>query len=88
MDKNTVAAYRIQRRKIASFKQTLNPLTGDIEERVLIDTNNRGDGKILLQNHEVEQCIKIYFTKYKGARKIQTFLNRQQINQQIAISQF
>ena len=56
---------------------------------------------ILLQNHEVEQCIKMYFTKYKGAgarkiyyiiakpfcrvteRKIQTFLNRQQINQQI-----
>ena len=32
--KNIVAAYRIQRRKI---KQTLNPLTGNIEERVLIN---------------------------------------------------
>ena len=70
--KNIVAAYRIQRRKIASLKQTLKPLTGNIEERVLIDTSNRGDGKILLQNREVEQCIKMYFTKYKGAgaRKI------------------
>ena len=64
---NIVAAYRIQRRKIASFKETLNPLTGKIEERVVIDTNNRGGGKILLQNHEIEQCIKMYFTKYKGA---------------------
>ena len=99
--KNIVAAYRIQRRKIASFKQMCNPLTGEIEERVVIDTNNRGDGKILLQNHEVEQCIKMYFTKYKGAgarklyyivakafcgvteRDIQTFLNRQHVNQQI-----
>ena len=99
--KNIVAAYRIQRRKIASLKQTLNPLTGNIEERVLIYTSNRGDGKILLQNREVEQCIKMYFTKYKGAgarkiyhiiakafcgvteRRIQIFLNRQQINQQI-----
>ena len=65
--KNIVAAYRIQRRKLASCKETRNPLTGDIEERVLIETNNRGDGKILIQNHEVEQCIKMYFTKYKGA---------------------
>ena len=71
VDKNIVAG-RIQRRKIASLKQTLNPLTGSIEERVLIYTSNRGDGKILLQNREVEQCIKMYFTKYKGAgaRKI------------------
>ena len=99
--KNIIAAYRIQRRKIASFKETLNPLSGDIEERVLIKPENRGDGKILLQNHEVEKCIKMYFTKYKGAgarkiyymiakafcgiteRKIQTFLNQQQVNQQI-----
>ena len=99
--RNIVAAYRIQRRKIASFKQTLNPLTGKIEERVVINTNSSGDGKILLQNHEIEQCIKMHFTKYKGAgarklyyiiakvfcgvteREIQTFLNRQQVNQQI-----
>ena len=68
VDKKKIVA--AQRRKIASL--TLNPLTGNIEERVLIYTSNRGDGKILLQNREVEQCIKMYFTKYKGAgaRKI------------------
>ena len=79
----------------------MNPLSGQIEERVIIDTDSGEDEKILLQNHEVEQCIKVYFTKYKGAgarklyntitkafcgvteREIQTFLNRQQISQQL-----
>lgn len=48
------------------FKQTLNPSTGNIEGRVIID------GKILLHNHDVEECIMMYFTKYKEAeaRKI------------------
>ena len=98
---NVVAAYRILRRKIASCKMTMNPLSGQIEERVIIDTDSKGASKILLRNHEVEQCIKVYFTKYKGAgarklyttitkafcgvteREIQSFLNRQQVNQQL-----
>ena len=75
---NVVAAYRILRRNIASCKMTMNPLSGQIEERVIIDTDSKGAGKILLRNHEVEQCIKVYFTKYKGtgARKLYTTITK------------
>ena len=51
-------------RRIASCATVTNPLSGKMEDRVIIDSN--GDRTILLQNHEVEPCIHVYYTKYKG----------------------
>ena len=96
-----VAAYRIKMRKIASCAMIMNPLSGEIENRVVVDVDNSGEKKILLQNNEVQSCIKYYYTKYKGAgarklyngitqsfcgvaeREIQSFLNNQEISQQL-----
>ena len=96
-----VAAYRIKMRRIASCAMIMNPLSGEIENRVVVDVDNSGEKKILLQNNEVQSCIKYYYTKYKGAgarklyngitqsfcgvaeREIQSFLNNQEISQQL-----
>lgn len=66
-----IAAYRIKMRRIASWATVMNPLSGKMEDRVLINSNN-SNRTILLQNHEVQSCINVYFTKYKGvgARKL------------------
>ena len=40
----------------------LNPLTGQKEERVLVNKD-----KILLKTDEVDACIREYYKKYKGA---------------------
>ena len=99
--KQIVAAYRIKMRRIASCAMIMNPLSGEIENRVVVDVDNSGEKKILLQNNEVQSCIKYYYTKYKGAgarklyngitqsfcgvaeREIQSFLNNQEISQQL-----
>ena len=47
---NVIAAYRIQRRRIASCKMAMNPLSGQIEERVIIDTDSGEDGNSLEAN--------------------------------------
>ena len=60
-----VAAYRIKMRRIASCAMIMNPLSGEIENRVVVDVDNSGEKKILLQNNEVQSCIKYYYTKYK-----------------------
>jgi hypothetical protein len=59
-------------RKIASCAMVLNPLSGQQENRVMIDVDGSGETKILLQSHEVQPCIISYYTKYKGvgARKL------------------
>ena len=62
-----VAAYRIKMRRIASCAMIMNPLSGEIENRVVVDVDNSGEKKILLQNNEVQSYIKYYYTKYKGA---------------------
>ena len=65
-------AYRIKMRRIASCATVRNPLSGKMEDRVVVGSNSNGDRVILLQNDEVEQCIKMYYTNYKGvgARKL------------------
>ena len=67
-----IAAYRIKMRRIASNASILNPLSGQQENRVLIDVQSCGESQILLENHEVKSCIKFYYAKCKGvgARKL------------------
>ena len=66
-----IAAYRIKMRRTASWDTVMNTLSGKMEDRVLVNSNN-SNRTILLQNHEVQSCINVYFTQYKGveARKL------------------
>ena len=68
---HTIAAYSIKMRRIASCATVTNPLSGRMED-------SNGDRAILLQNHEVEQYIHAYYTKYKGvgARKLHNRISR------------
>ena len=74
-----LAAYRIKSRKIAQLSNINNPLNGQNEERVIIvDPSQKGEGRILLQNREVQACIKKYYTKYRGvgARKLYNVISK------------
>ena len=72
---NVIPAHRIIGRNIDMIT---NLLSGRSEERVIINADSKGVGRILLQNHKVEQCIKVYFTKCKGAgaRKLYNTITR------------
>ena len=60
-----IVAYRMKMSRIASWATVMNPPSGKMEDRLLINSNN-SNRTILLQNHEVQSCINVYFTKYKG----------------------
>ena len=61
------AAYRLKSKQQCSLSTVLNPLSGQMEQRVLVNKD-----KILLKTDEVDRCISQYYKKYKGAgaRKI------------------
>ena len=67
--RNTIqkAPYRLKSKRQCSLSTVLNPLSGQMEERVLVNKD-----KILLKINEVDTCISQYYKKYKGAgaRKI------------------
>lgn len=72
-----IAAYRIKNKRLASVCKTRNPLTGSKEFRVLIQ-HQGGHRTILLRTSEVSDCIKKYYTKYKGsgARKLHRVISK------------
>ena len=45
---HTIAAYRIKMRRIASCATVTNPLSGKMDDRVVIDSDSNGDRTILL----------------------------------------
>ena len=54
--------YRLKSKQQCTLSTVLNPLTGRMEERVLVNRD-----KILLKTNEVDTCIKQYYKKHKGA---------------------
>ena len=72
-----VAAYRIKGKRLTSIGRIRNPLTGSKEVRVIVNAGN-GHKTILLKNSEVNDCIKKYYTKYKGsgARKLHRLISK------------
>lgn len=64
-----IAAFRIKHKRQLdlSAQWVKNPLTGKKEERVLVKSDHDGHQLILLKKNEVESCVNLYHSKYKGA---------------------